>query len=180
MVRGRDTDARAARPRGRPDRAAGAAPPRPTPLCERRSTYRRLLTAGVLVTWYSYGFPLNPGIINRFDNRCARGRPIIVEWERDARHSAGLSLVRGIVSSSVVGRDHAQWRSFLPIQSNPSISSAVRVNERDTARRHRHAQGGRRRRAHYAHTAARNGQVTLGAASGRIKMSNYNKANMSS
>ncbi|GBP52241.1 hypothetical protein EVAR_83102_1 [Eumeta japonica] len=26
---------------------------------------------------------------------CARGRPIIVEWERDARHSAGLSLVRG-------------------------------------------------------------------------------------
>ncbi|GBP69972.1 hypothetical protein EVAR_50741_1 [Eumeta japonica] len=23
-----------------------------------------------------------------------RGRPIIVEWERDARHSAGLSLVR--------------------------------------------------------------------------------------
>ncbi|GBP80644.1 hypothetical protein EVAR_58902_1 [Eumeta japonica] len=24
----------------------------------------------------------------------ARGRPIIVEWERDARHSAGLSLVR--------------------------------------------------------------------------------------
>ncbi|GBP92662.1 hypothetical protein EVAR_67398_1 [Eumeta japonica] len=25
----------------------------------------------------------------------ARGRPIIVEWERDARHSAGLSLVRG-------------------------------------------------------------------------------------
>ncbi|GBP56097.1 hypothetical protein EVAR_43861_1 [Eumeta japonica] len=27
-------------------------------------------------------------------NCCARGRPIIVEWERDARHSAGLSLVR--------------------------------------------------------------------------------------
>ncbi|GBP46435.1 Glutamyl aminopeptidase [Eumeta japonica] len=26
--------------------------------------------------------------------RVARGRPIIVEWERDARHSAGLSLVR--------------------------------------------------------------------------------------
>ncbi|GBP92060.1 hypothetical protein EVAR_67788_1 [Eumeta japonica] len=25
---------------------------------------------------------------------CARGRPIIVEWERDARHSAGLPLVR--------------------------------------------------------------------------------------
>ncbi|GBP43038.1 hypothetical protein EVAR_96296_1 [Eumeta japonica] len=25
---------------------------------------------------------------------CARGRPIIVEWERDARHLAGLSLVR--------------------------------------------------------------------------------------
>ncbi|GBP38482.1 hypothetical protein EVAR_23689_1 [Eumeta japonica] len=27
----------------------------------------------------------------------ARGRPIIVEWERDARHSAGLSLVRRYV-----------------------------------------------------------------------------------
>ncbi|GBP98409.1 hypothetical protein EVAR_65298_1 [Eumeta japonica] len=26
----------------------------------------------------------------------ARGRPIIVEWERDARHSAGLSLVRDV------------------------------------------------------------------------------------
>ncbi|GBP69173.1 hypothetical protein EVAR_98245_1 [Eumeta japonica] len=26
--------------------------------------------------------------------RVLRGRPIIVEWERDARHSAGLSLVR--------------------------------------------------------------------------------------
>ncbi|GBP00258.1 hypothetical protein EVAR_869_1 [Eumeta japonica] len=32
---------------------------------------------------------------------CARGRPIIVEWERDARHSAGLSLVR---IASVLGR----------------------------------------------------------------------------
>ncbi|GBP60642.1 hypothetical protein EVAR_88369_1 [Eumeta japonica] len=30
------------------------------------------------------------------DGCCARGRPIIVEWERDARHSAGLSLVRGV------------------------------------------------------------------------------------
>ncbi|GBP91166.1 hypothetical protein EVAR_67276_1 [Eumeta japonica] len=29
-----------------------------------------------------------------FSQCCARGRPIIVEWERDARHSAGLSLVR--------------------------------------------------------------------------------------
>ncbi|GBP21109.1 hypothetical protein EVAR_11140_1 [Eumeta japonica] len=29
---------------------------------------------------------------------CARGRPIIVEWERDARHSAGLSLVRSYVT----------------------------------------------------------------------------------
>ncbi|GBP62213.1 Protein sly1 homolog [Eumeta japonica] len=29
-----------------------------------------------------------------FAKCCARGRPIIVEWERDARHSAGLSLVR--------------------------------------------------------------------------------------
>ncbi|GBP40732.1 hypothetical protein EVAR_26395_1 [Eumeta japonica] len=35
---------------------------------------------------------------------CARGRPIIVEWERDARHSAGLSLVRlrlGVTLKSV-------------------------------------------------------------------------------
>ncbi|GBP84361.1 hypothetical protein EVAR_87512_1 [Eumeta japonica] len=31
---------------------------------------------------------------------CARGRPIIVEWERDARHSAGLSLVRYDESST--------------------------------------------------------------------------------
>ncbi|GBP72125.1 hypothetical protein EVAR_49308_1 [Eumeta japonica] len=30
----------------------------------------------------------------RSEECCARGRPIIVEWERDARHSAGLSLVR--------------------------------------------------------------------------------------
>ncbi|GBP71763.1 hypothetical protein EVAR_58860_1 [Eumeta japonica] len=34
---------------------------------------------------------------------CARGRPIIVEWERDARHSAGLSLVR--VSTVSTKRD---------------------------------------------------------------------------
>ncbi|GBP90573.1 hypothetical protein EVAR_68261_1 [Eumeta japonica] len=34
------------------------------------------------------------GIENLFEAMkvcCARGRPIIVEWERDARHSAGLS-----------------------------------------------------------------------------------------
>ncbi|GBP33260.1 hypothetical protein EVAR_5215_1 [Eumeta japonica] len=31
---------------------------------------------------------------NAEKNDAARGRPIIVEWERDARHSAGLSLVR--------------------------------------------------------------------------------------
>ncbi|GBP54846.1 hypothetical protein EVAR_87920_1 [Eumeta japonica] len=31
----------------------------------------------------------------------ARGRPIIVEWERDARHSAGLSLVRRFVLTIV-------------------------------------------------------------------------------
>ncbi|GBP63439.1 hypothetical protein EVAR_35329_1 [Eumeta japonica] len=31
---------------------------------------------------------------------CARGRPIIVEWERDARHSAGLSLVRNSTGSA--------------------------------------------------------------------------------
>ncbi|GBP38983.1 hypothetical protein EVAR_95603_1 [Eumeta japonica] len=32
----------------------------------------------------------------------ARGRPIIVEWERDARHSAGLSLVRSAWSGSLM------------------------------------------------------------------------------
>ncbi|GBP22119.1 hypothetical protein EVAR_94159_1 [Eumeta japonica] len=35
---------------------------------------------------------------------CARGRPIIVEWERDARHSAGLSLVRFVIVVDVSGR----------------------------------------------------------------------------
>ncbi|GBP09959.1 Disintegrin and metalloproteinase domain-containing protein 10 homolog [Eumeta japonica] len=34
----------------------------------------------------------------------ARGRPIIVEWERDARHSAGLSLVRSRVRRSQLTR----------------------------------------------------------------------------
>ncbi|GBP39080.1 hypothetical protein EVAR_27439_1 [Eumeta japonica] len=40
---------------------------------------------------------------------CARGRPIIVEWERDARHSAGLSLVRpfrGCGSSQISRRSY--------------------------------------------------------------------------
>ncbi|GBP86328.1 hypothetical protein EVAR_52724_1 [Eumeta japonica] len=36
---------------------------------------------------YNINLPLN-------EISAARGRPIIVEWERDARHSAGLSLVR--------------------------------------------------------------------------------------
>ncbi|GBP51720.1 hypothetical protein EVAR_96271_1 [Eumeta japonica] len=36
----------------------------------------------------------------------SRGRPIIVEWERDARHSAGLSLVRPepIIAAELRGR----------------------------------------------------------------------------
>ncbi|GBP59256.1 hypothetical protein EVAR_97758_1 [Eumeta japonica] len=37
----------------------------------------------------------------------ARGRPIIVEWERDARHSAGLSLVRTSKQRSRVRRYNA-------------------------------------------------------------------------
>ncbi|GBP46374.1 hypothetical protein EVAR_36353_1 [Eumeta japonica] len=37
---------------------------------------------------------LRCGPTSRPADCCARGRPIIVEWERDARHSAGLSLVR--------------------------------------------------------------------------------------
>ncbi|GBP15533.1 hypothetical protein EVAR_9310_1 [Eumeta japonica] len=35
------------------------------------------------------------GRVNGLYKCCARGRPIIVEWERDARHSAGLSLSFG-------------------------------------------------------------------------------------
>ncbi|GBP35426.1 hypothetical protein EVAR_94877_1 [Eumeta japonica] len=43
---------------------------------------------------------------------CARGRPIIVEWERDARHSAGLSLVR-FVAMSVRCRAPRTFRDLL-------------------------------------------------------------------
>ncbi|GBP31375.1 hypothetical protein EVAR_13495_1 [Eumeta japonica] len=40
--------------------------------------------AGVVVVKRTANLPFN-------QKCCARGRPIIVEWERDARHSAGLS-----------------------------------------------------------------------------------------
>ncbi|GBP41324.1 hypothetical protein EVAR_25162_1 [Eumeta japonica] len=41
---------------------------------------------------------------------CARGRPIIVEWERDARHSAGLSLVRITIESYLLISRRARAR----------------------------------------------------------------------
>ncbi|GBP20984.1 hypothetical protein EVAR_9556_1 [Eumeta japonica] len=41
------------------------------------------------VTKEVLGNQKNSGVMG--DGCCARGRPIIVEWERDARHSAGLS-----------------------------------------------------------------------------------------
>ncbi|GBP05392.1 Esterase FE4 [Eumeta japonica] len=42
------------------------------------------------------GIPYARPPIGKYRFRCcARGRPIIVEWERDARHSAGLSLSFG-------------------------------------------------------------------------------------
>ncbi|GBP83381.1 hypothetical protein EVAR_91054_1 [Eumeta japonica] len=43
-------------------------------------------------------------LITRLPLDCAaRGRPIIVEWERDARHSAGLSLVRRLRMCVIMG-----------------------------------------------------------------------------
>ncbi|GBP06182.1 Lysyl oxidase homolog 2 [Eumeta japonica] len=59
---------------------------------------------------------------------CARGRPIIVEWERDARHSAGLSLVRMFNSTFNVDvrrqvKDPRQGRRLLPhfVEHAPEI-----------------------------------------------------------
>ncbi|GBP79064.1 hypothetical protein EVAR_58732_1 [Eumeta japonica] len=57
---------------------------------------------------------------------CARGRPIIVEWERDARHSAGLSLVRSSPPPFHVFHAYTSerfvtqksWRSQRPLASN--------------------------------------------------------------
>ncbi|GBP23037.1 hypothetical protein EVAR_15711_1 [Eumeta japonica] len=46
---------------------------------------------------------------------CARGRPIIVEWERDARHSAGLlSLVR-----QAIIRGSSSEQKLRPLETIP-------------------------------------------------------------
>ncbi|GBP54472.1 hypothetical protein EVAR_47341_1 [Eumeta japonica] len=44
----------------------------------------------------------------------ARGRPIIVEWERDARHSAGLSLVRKLESQAAWALNSGRRRPHAP------------------------------------------------------------------
>ncbi|GBP46917.1 Histone H2B.3 [Eumeta japonica] len=41
---------------------------------------------------------------------CARGRPIIVEWERDARHSAGLSLSFDVVTSKNISKSNKKYK----------------------------------------------------------------------
>ncbi|GBP64908.1 hypothetical protein EVAR_49201_1 [Eumeta japonica] len=59
----------------------------------------------------------------------ARGRPIIVEWERDARHSAGLSLVRrssrGI--KLLVPVDRAQSNASAPSRRSAATRGVRRV-----------------------------------------------------
>ncbi|GBP54290.1 Putative 115 kDa protein in type-1 retrotransposable element R1DM [Eumeta japonica] len=60
---------------------------------------------------------------------CARGRPIIVEWERDARHSAGLSLVRALRSECLKKRRISQRSYRRP-------NSAELVSEYKKARRY--------------------------------------------
>ncbi|GBP71251.1 Down syndrome cell adhesion molecule homolog [Eumeta japonica] len=50
----------------------------------------------IRIKWTQDGKP-----VDFTSSSAARGRPIIVEWERDARHSAGLSLVRVTKTESV-------------------------------------------------------------------------------
>ncbi|GBP28808.1 hypothetical protein EVAR_19853_1 [Eumeta japonica] len=67
--------------------------------------------------------------LNICDTRCrdrasskyiaARGRPIIVEWERDARHSAGLSLVR-FIEGVMPDNDLATGHKLADINRQPS------------------------------------------------------------
>ncbi|GBP31666.1 hypothetical protein EVAR_84112_1 [Eumeta japonica] len=57
---------------------------------------------------------------------CARGRPIIVEWERDARHSAGLSLVRSGSSQCTL---HSTCESR-KVRTGAVAASAPRTRDR--------------------------------------------------
>ncbi|GBP87670.1 hypothetical protein EVAR_38156_1 [Eumeta japonica] len=62
---------------------------------------------------------------------CARGRPIIVEWERDARHSAGLSLVRGYcVADSRGGRPAAGGRRRARARARASLPPLIMLYAR--------------------------------------------------
>ncbi|GBP69920.1 hypothetical protein EVAR_83238_1 [Eumeta japonica] len=56
---------------------------------------------------------------------CARGRPIIVEWERDARHSAGLSLVRQADTKTI---HYFPW-PFRPYGYSGRIADAPRYTD---------------------------------------------------
>ncbi|GBP18340.1 hypothetical protein EVAR_14733_1 [Eumeta japonica] len=52
-------------------------------------------------------------VVDCYHKCCARGRPIIVEWERDARHSAGLSLVRNNAADSGQKIDLREWLNLV-------------------------------------------------------------------
>ncbi|GBP90065.1 hypothetical protein EVAR_99711_1 [Eumeta japonica] len=56
----------------------------------------------------------------------ARGRPIIVEWERDARHSAGLSLVRMNSSAKSCNLSHGTDLQLDPRNTHMGISGIFR------------------------------------------------------
>ncbi|GBP41105.1 Protein kinase DC2 [Eumeta japonica] len=58
---------------------------------------------------------------------CARGRPIIVEWERDARHSAGLSLVR-------LYNSERSWRTMQEFIPRNKIARTCRPRSEPTPR----------------------------------------------
>ncbi|GBP06200.1 hypothetical protein EVAR_3561_1 [Eumeta japonica] len=62
---------------------------------------------------------------------CARGRPIIVEWERDARHSAGLSLVRIPV---VLNDGYSRLKSSRHFYPTLCFSGCVRFSENSIGR----------------------------------------------
>ncbi|GBP67230.1 Epoxide hydrolase 3 [Eumeta japonica] len=73
----------------------------------------------------------------RFGKPMLRGRPIIVEWERDARHSAGLSLVRNNslhcepISSLyfLFGRIYSRRGSIV---TEPEFDDGIQGKSRDT------------------------------------------------
>ncbi|GBP51238.1 hypothetical protein EVAR_85451_1 [Eumeta japonica] len=75
------------------------------------------------------------GMKSRTRQCCARGRPIIVEWERDARHSAGLSLVRsGNIFDVHVGEAAGELIKDKQIYSIPSRVPRARArSQRQTS-----------------------------------------------